>query len=608
MTSEALRPAGRHQYEMGLIGNCSYAALVEKNSNINWLCWPRFDSSFIFGSLIAGSSSDGGLGGEFSVIPQYSKFSSTQSYLENTNILVTKFETSEGNYEVTDFAPRFGDFDQIYRPLMLFRKISRLSGEPKIKVTCRPRLDYGERESKIVPGSQQLMFLGFDQPVQLKTNVPLTYILEGREFHLSETYYLVLTWGAPFEGPLASGFENCLSKTRDYWQGWVTTCSIPSFYQKEVIRSALALKLHQFEDTGGIVASVTTSLPEFPQSGRNWDYRYCWLRDSYYVLSALNSLGHFEEVEKYSHFVLNLGMDSPENFQPVFRVDGTSNLTERELNLPGYQGNKPVRIGNQAAEQIQNDSYGQILLNLFYLYTDPRLIGQERLSLTLFTKLLKALNSHVETPDNGPWEFRGTIAQHCYTSVFNWAGSAGACRIAKMIADPKLEDLARQCQTRALKIVEACFDPIRGVYTQAVGRNHLDASLLQMIPLGFFVAKSPELARSHLSVIEKELSLDRPGFLVRYKHKDDFGLQEAAFLMCGFWLAESLFCLGDVEKGVIIFENLLKTQNSLGLLSEDASPNDFSQWGNFPQTYSHVGVINCAFALHRAITTPRFLI
>jgi GH15 family glucan-1,4-alpha-glucosidase len=367
------------------------------------------------------------------------------------------------------------------------------------------------------------------------------------------------------------------------------------------------LKLHQFEDTGAIIASSTMSLPEIPGQNRNWDYRYCWLRDTYYTLSAFNSLGHFEEMERFAHFIENLNVHTLSALQPVYNIDGTTAMPESELPLAGYLGTQPVRVGNEASAQVQHDAYGQILLAIFSLYTDARLGERHRLSRETVLSLFSYIERTLESPDNGVWEFRGKKAIHSYSLLFHWAGSAACQRIAVYLGDAELAKRARTCQERASVLLEQCYSETKAAYSQAVGSAELDASLLQMVALGFFHDKPLKKAVDHVRAIQKDLEIT-PGFLLRYRHTDDFGKQHSAFLVCSFWFIEALCKLGFVEEATELFERVLGTQNKLGLISEDFDPATGSQWGNFPQTYSHVGVINCAFALDKALQLPPFLI
>ena len=281
----------RHTYQTGLIGNCAFLAHVHKNTNIEWLCWPRFDSTFIFGGLL-----DHEKGGEFSIRPA-TEYTSKQYYRENTNVLCTEITCQNGKYRITDFAPRFKQYERFFKPLMLIRKVELIEGNPRIQVKCEPVTEYGLKKLRPCRGSNHIQFQGGDEMIRLTTNIPISYIVDQQHFILNEPKYLVLTYGDPLEVPLKSTAEHFLAETVSYWRTWIKHASIAQFYQQYVIRSALALKIHQFEDTGAIIAASTTSLPESPGSGRNWDYRFCWLRDTYYVLTSLNHIGQFEEME-----------------------------------------------------------------------------------------------------------------------------------------------------------------------------------------------------------------------------------------------------------------------------------------------------------------------
>ena len=593
----------RHVYDAGIIGNCAYIAHIDQRTNVNWMCWPRFDSSFIFGSLI-----DKEKGGEFSILPPTDDYKCTQYYVENTNVLVTEIGYQGGAYRITDFAPRYQQYERYYKPLMLIRKIEKISGMPCVQVTCRPKADYGERQLQRIQGSNHLKFLGLEDELRLTTNISFNYLLEGQSFVLNETKYLVMTYGSPLEAPLASTAEMFLEKTISYWQNWVKTTYAGNFYQSMVLRSALCLKIHQYEDTGAIIAASTTSLPESPGSGRNWDYRFCWMRDTFYTLNAFNSLGHFDEVERYFHYIANIAIKAGERFQPLYSVSGNPEIPEKELDLAGYQGNnRPVRIGNQAHEHIQNDVYGQVLVSLLPLYTDRRFIGSERAeTLSMINAVLDRIEKTMDEPDAGLWEFRHFAQYHSYTFLFHWAGASAAAHVARKFQNSEMEKKAMRLKQAAAEKIEACFDKERGVYTQAIGTPNLDASTLQLIMMHYLDPDS-EAARSHLAELEKELKTPE-GLFFRYKHKDDFGEPESTFLICAFWYVEALACVGRVDEAVKTFEKLVTYSNHLGLLSEDVDAKDGSMWGNFPQAYSHVGLINAANRISKKLDIPGFLV
>lgn len=591
----------RQTYQTGIIGNCSYIAHINKNSNIEWLCWPRFDSSFIFGGLL-----DEQFGGEFSIKPP-DEFTTNQYYLENTNVLCTEITSSSGTYRITDCAPRFVQYERNFKPLMLIRKVEALEGLPRIRVNCRPMADYGKCALKANVGSNHLEFTGCDDKVRLTTNIPISYLNEDEYFILNETKYLVLTFGQPLEAPLISTAERFMNETIEYWRHWIKQSAIASFYQPFVIRSALTLKIHQFEDTGAIIAASTTSLPESDGSGRNWDYRYCWLRDTYYVLTALNHICHFEEMERYFHYVTDISFTEVDRYQPLYGITGKKMLTEEILDhLEGFKGNKPVRVGNQAYEHIQNDIYGQVLISLLPLYTDHRFIFKERQdSARWIHTVLKKIESTIDEKDAGIWEFRNMANVHCYTNLFQWAGASAAEKMARVINDEKLLQRAILMKEKAAAHIESCYDEERKVYTNAKGSPHLDASTLQLIMMNYLDPNS-QRAKDHLIGLEKELKTPN-GLFYRYLHSDDFGKPKTTFLICAFWYVEALACVGRIDEAVKEFENLLEYSNHLLLFSEDVDESTGDQWGNFPQAYSHVGLMNAAYRISMKLDMPIFL-
>lgn len=587
-----------HQYNMGIVGNCSYLAYIDGHASIKWLCWPKFDSSFVFGSLL-----DSKRGGEFSITP-VGEFQSKQYYIPNTNVLCTEFESSQGRFRVIDCAPRFYQYERTFRPLMLVRKIELLSGNPVIKVVCQPMDDYGARQPEIIRASNHIRFEGYSSQLRLTTDVSLSQITESQPFVLLHNQYLVLTFGEALEAPLKSTAEEFINKTVRYWQTWIKSTYVPDIYQDLVIRSALVLKLHQYEDTGGIIASGTTSLPEHHMSSRTWDYRYCWFRDSYYTLKAFNELGHFDELEKYFEYIQNVLMRESGRMQPLYTVTGHKDLEEIHLELEGYLGNQPVRVGNKASQQVQNDVYGQVLVGLLPLYTDRRLSISGRGSYKLLAdRLLFWIEKTMEEPDAGLWEFRNVKQVHTYTLLFHWAGAKAAAKLGRHTGDLELTTRAEQLAKVAAQKIESCYDAQRRVYTQAVGAEYLDASTLKLITMGYLDPAS-EKAKTHLKALESLLKTDQ-GLFYRYVHQDDFGKPEATFLVCAFWYVDALACVGRIDDATKTLDNILSFANSLNIFSEDVGL-DGSQWGNYPQTYSHVGLINAVFRISKKLDAPGF--
>lgn len=590
----------KHTYDFGLLGNCSFLALIGKDTNVEWMCLPRFDSSFTFGRLLAGEK-----GGEFSVKPADNHFESHQNYVQNTNILETEISTNNGSYRITDFAPRFFQHERYYRPLMLIRKIEPMEGFPEVRINCKPVGKYGELQLTQETGSNHIRYNGLPETLRLSTDIPLNYLKTNGSFVLTKTHYLIFTYGVPLEGPIAQTAENFLSRTREYWQKWVKSTSIGTLYQNQVIRSALTLKICQYEDTGAIIASPTSSLPESPGSTRNWDYRFCWMRDTFYTLNAFNNIGHFEEMEKYFAFITNIPLKNSKRIQPLYGIGGEGKLTEIELPLEGYLKNQPVRVGNDAYTHIQNDVYGQILLAILPLYIDSRFkdnpaANSDAILRTVLDKMALTINE----ADAGIWEFRNKADHHAYTNLFQWAGGQAAEKMARLLKKDDLIEQAIQIKQKAADWIEKCYLPNQKAYGQGTHFKHMDASTLQMIIMQYLPHQSQK-AKDHLKALEHDLKAGK-GLFYRYRVADDFGQPETTFLICGFWYAEALACVGRVDDAIEAFEELLTYSNHLGLLSEDVNETDGSMWGNFPQAYSHVGLVNAATRINSRLEKPMY--
>jgi GH15 family glucan-1,4-alpha-glucosidase len=593
--------APRHVYDMGIVGNCSYLAHVDTSARVVWMCLPRFDSSFVFGHLL-----DPERGGVLAIDTAEPPVERRQEYRWNTNVLVTTIELPEGRFRVTDCAPRFVHCGQVFRPLMLIRRIEPLKSAPRIKIRCRPRGGYGAIVPRVYVQGNHLRYDLGDDVVRLSTNVPLSYVADERDFVLSDTKYLILSWGAPLDAAVPDTAEEYIRRTVEYWQKWVQSCAIGRFYQQQVIRSALVLKLHQFEDTGAIIASGTTSLPEFPRTHRTWDYRYCWLRDAHFTLTAFNRIGQFEEMQQFAQFIENIAASvQASQYPPVVGIDGALSLPESILPLRGYTGEDPVRVGNAAYAQVQNDIYGQMIYALLKLYIDERFPHEPReTAKRLISTLLRISEECLDVPDASLWEFRGFKRRHIYTTLCHWVGAKSAMKIARSLGDVDMRRAATRLTVRAARGLEACYDAERGAYMQEPGSRELDASTLQLITMNYLDPES-ERAQRHIAALEAKLVVEG-GLVHRYTHADDLGLPPSAFLVCSFWYVEALAAMGRIEAALKELETLLGYANHVGLLSEDVDPRTGSQWGNFPQTYSHVGLINAVLRITSKLDYPEF--
>ena len=575
--------------QLGLIGNCQVSALVRTDGAVVWSCMPRFDSPPLFGALLDDES-----GGHFRIGP-VAKTRGVQRYLPNTNVLETCFETPEGAFRVLDFAPRFLQFDRSFRPTKIVRIVEPLKGTPRIRVDCMPVLGWSKVAAPREEGSHHLSFRGFDAEVRLTTDAPLSY-LHGEPFALTERKHFVLAWGAPVEEALAPLCDRFLRETVRYWQQWVKHCNIPPLYQAQVIRSALALKLHCFEDTGAIVAAMTTSIPESPGSGRTWDYRYCWLRDAFYTLGAFRSLGQFEEREQFLNFLLNVAAASPElDLAPLYRIDGRSDLAEQtHPRWKGYRGEQPVRVGNAAAEHRQNDVFGEMVLALTPLFLDARFREQVTAPvLDLVTRLARKAISVAGQPDAGIWEYRTDWRPQTFSNVMCWAAADRMHRIAREHRPTDAEEFGQAAtQIRELLLSRAVVSG-RNCLSADFGGTEVDAALLQAVTLRLL---PPEDPRMHATVDAVRADLEHHGWLKRYRIDDGFGRPSVAFMLCTFWLIEALATLGRHEEARALMETVQHVQAPLGLLAEDLDPTTGAMWGNYPQAYSHVGLIHAAFA------------
>ncbi len=585
-------------YRYGLIGNCQASALIHESGSMDWLCFPRPDDPPVFGKLL---DSDGG---HFSV--ELSEQATTrQTYIPNTNVLTTFLRTPDGSeIKITDFCPRFSQQGRMYRPLNVFRIIEPVSGNVNLKVLCKPVHGWEKTYAKPIRGNSHLRYEMRQSQLRLTTNMPMTYLCEESFFVLKEPLYFALTWDIGIEGDLIHVTHSFLEQTIDYWNTWVKHCSIPSLYQKETIRSALALKLHCYEDTGAILAALTTSLPEENGSQRNWDYRFCWLRDAYFTLSAFYNLGHFEEMEGFLKFLINVGEKSEggqgkySKLRPVYRLDQTLPLPELiHKEWRGFHGNQPVRSGNQAAEHIQNDVYGEMVLTLSPLFLDERFhrhCTPENESLLGYLSELCA--KHISVPDAGLWELRDGWQEHSFSNLMCWAGLD---RIEKIQRRGFLKNLnfdVGKAKKSAYSAVKAAVK--NGVLGNGPADETVDSSLLLLSVLRF---PDDELSLNTMRRIQQDLSLGpdhmASSYLYRYLRKDDFGRPQSAFLICSFWLVQALAKLGQTAEAQKVLENIMGAASPLGLFSEHYLPHEKTQIGNFPQAYSHVGQINAAFAV-----------
>jgi GH15 family glucan-1,4-alpha-glucosidase len=590
----------RSTLDLAPIGNGSVNALVDCEGTFVWSCLPRPDGEPVFSALLeprCGGSSEAG----YWSITCADNARSEQAYHRNTAVLRTVQHDQRGNsLEIVDFAPRMRLHGRMYRPAAFFRVVRPLSGAPRITMRLRPTAEHGKRLAARRQGSSHASYDCGGAAMRFTTNAPISHVLDERTFRLETPLAFHLGPDEPYPGDVLADAESMLAGTCEEWREWVRTLSLPLDWQEAVIRAAIALKLCTYEETGAIIAAMTTSIPEAPDTQRNWDYRYCWIRDAYYVVRALNRLGAADMLENYLLYLRNLvDQSAGGEVQPVFGVGLEMALDEHVADgLSGYRGMGPARVGNQAHKQRQNDVYGQIVLPLAQSFFDHRLL---RMGTAEDFASLERVGERAwemfDKPDAGLWEYRTRERVHTYSAVLCWA----ACdRLANAAHALELFDREAFWRDRAGGIrerVEAeAWDPSAGHFSASFGEAELDASLLQLVELGFLQADDPRAAAT-LEAVER--GLRHGDNLFRYAAPDDFGTPETAFNFCTFWFIEALHRQGRTEEARRLFEGLLARRTRAGLLSEDVALDTGELWGNYPQTYSLVGIIACAWALSR---------
>ncbi len=593
--------------ELWPIGNCQVSGLTDKTGALVWGCVPRVDGDPVFSALLNGDQRDAGIW-RFDLEGQVS---SSQEYIRNTPNLVTTLTADDGSaVEILDFCPRFERSGRMYRPVSYVRIVRPIAGTPRVKVVLNPTKNYGAELAETTHGTNHIRYIAGKQSLRLSTDAAVGYIQEGRAFRVEADTHFFLGPDEPFVGNLRETVRSMEQKTRKYWQHWTRGLHIPLEWQDEVIRCAITLKLCQHEETGAIVAALTTSIPEAANTERNWDYRYCWIRDSYYTVQALNRLGALDVLEKYLAYLRNI-VDGAKGgqIQPLYSVMGQSELDETTAaHLAGYRSMGPVRRGNAAYKQIQHDCYGQIVLPTVQAFFDRRLLR------TAKTEDFEALEEVGEMawkmhdqPDAGLWEFRTRQEVHTYSAIMCWAACDRLANVAERIGqtDRRVYWQERADAIRARIEKDAWKEgegDQGGHYGASFESDYLDASLLQMVELRFL---SPDNERFQSTFAAIERDLRRGDHMLRYAAEDDFGAPETAFNVCTFWLIEALHLAGRDAEARTLFNTMLSHTTQSGLLSEDLDYETGELWGNFPQTYSLVGVINCAGLLSKSWSEVR---
>ena len=577
----------------GIVGNCKSSALIFEDSSINWCCLPQFDSSSVFGKIL-----DNEIGGSFKINCNES-FSIKQTYIKNTAILITNFSNDIEEFELIDYMPRFkSDDGTFYSSPEIHRILIPIKGCPKIKVDYDPKLEYSLGKTKKHIKKNFIVSIVEDKSYEtlfLYTNVNKKDILEYNEITIDKKIFFCVSYNEKINIPSFESIFFEFEKTKVYWLNWTNKNPYFKNYGDQINRSAITLKLLTFEKTGAVLAAATTSIPETIGEVRNWDYRFCWIRDASMVIKIITKLGHVNIVNNFINFIVNLIPNKNEKLQIMYGINGEKILTERKLDhLSGFMDSKPVRVGNAAYFQKQNDIYG-ILMDAIHFqilkFQDDKYKHEQLWSIV--KSIVWSVNKNWKNADKGIWEFRNKDMHFTFSKLLCWVAVDRAIKISKLIQRgekaKKWESLRDEIHD---DIIKNAWSENKQAFTQSYGSQDLDSSVLLMESYGFIEASDSKFIKTVKS-IEKELMFE--GLLFRYKNKDDFGEPKSSFTVCTFWFIDSLYKIGEKKKAKKMFDELLSYSNHLGLFSEDLDFKSKELLGNFPQAYSHLALIETAF-------------
>jgi len=583
-------------YEHGVIGNCTSAALISPDCSVDWLCLPFFDSPSVFAKIL-----DRENGGYFK-ISATDIISVKQNYIPHAPILKTVFETKKGIFEIRDYMPRFiTSRGEYYCPPEIHRDILLVSGAPEIIIELKPKPNYAASDATFLRAEDHIKIIsqkGEYNSFYFYSNLDHEKILKGQPITLKGTSYAMLAYHEKLEKVNTDKIYVEYEKTKTYWLDWAYRTMLPEKNKDMLVRSAITLKLLTYQRTGAVIAAPTTSLPEIIGLARNWDYRYCWIRDASMIIDLYARIGHTSSATRFINFILNRRLLKHENIRIMYGINGEKDLEERTLDhLAGYEGSKPVRIGNDAYRQKQNDLYGQLIETIYtYFIVNRRgnvILGEE--IWTIVRSLAYAVTASWKEPDNGIWERRGPAQHYVHSKMMNWVAMDRAARIANIIGrrDYALKWLETADIIKS-DILKNGWNEEVGSFTMYYGSEILDASNLLMLHYGFLDKADPKM----VSTVKRSYGdLVKNGFTFRYVEDDGFGRPENSFIVCTFWMINALYLTGEVGKARDMFENILKHANRFGLYSEAIDVVSGRLTGNFPQGYSHLALIQTALLL-----------
>lgn len=593
-------------FNYGAIGNCRTAALISETGSIDWLCLPDFDSFSIFGKIL-----DNEKGGYFSIITDDS-YKISQQYVEHTNILRTSFVSDEAAFEVLDFMPRYriGESDTHYLPSEIYRYIKVRKGKPRFRPQFRPAMSYGRSQPVFQVGEGFIKIIASDNAYDtfyLYSSFDFDSILQGEEIELTENGFFLISYNQKLIGINQSRVDMEYQRTKVYWINWTNRTRKYTHYNAMIERSVLVLKLMSYQPSGAVLAALTTSLPESIGEVRNWDYRFCWIRDASMSIDTLLEVGHHGAARRFMSFIKSIIRKKSDSFQIMYGIRGERVLTEEILDhLSGYENSKPVRIGNDAYHQRQNDSFGYLMDVIYQYYRFfPGTLDEIEDMFEVVKNIVRTVSRDWHKPDKGIWEIRGEEQHFVFSKVMSWVALNRAVEIARILNKNRLGD---EWEAIANQIKDDVFtngwnDDIQS-FTQTYANKEMDSSLLLMEEYGFIDASDERYVKTVDAVYK---ALNNNGLMYRYNSEDDFGKPTSAFTICTFWMIRALYVVGRKDEAQKIFETLISYSNHLGLFSEDLDFETKRQLGNFPQAYSHLALINTALLFADNIELSRFI-
>ncbi|MCE4566854.1 glycoside hydrolase family 15 protein [Maribellus sp. CM-23] len=583
-----------------IIGNCKSAALISDKGSIDWCCLPDFNSPSVFAKIL-----DENRGGSFEILVDDS-YQVQQSYVRTTNIVSTLFKSGNDCFEVFDFMPRYLNGSGYYNPAEIIRYFKYISGNPAFRLKYDPRVEYARFHIRLEDEDEYIKCYtteGDYDSMYLYTDFNKQDILQQNTIYLKQDGFALMSYDQKLLSQTLDRQYLKLQKTKVYWLEWANKLTSYAKYNHEIIRSALVLKLLSYDKTGAVLAAVTTSLPETIGEERNWDYRFCWIRDASMVIKVMSSLGHLNTVKRFMRFIIDIIPDKDEKIQIMYGINREKVLTEETLDhLSGYLGSSPVRVGNAAYLQKQNDIYGILVDVIYQQFTDFKISLEDSEALwTIVRSIVRIVENNWQKPDKGIWEIRTDEKHFTFSKVLCWVAIDRAIKIAGFIHKDKYVKLWEPlADTIRNEILEKAWNEEMGAFTQFYGSDDLDAATLLMESYGFIDARDARYVQT-VKATEKELCVD--GLMYRYRNRDDFGLPSSSFTICTFWQINALNAIGEKKRAKAMFEQLLSYSNHVGLFSEDIDFKTKRLLGNFPQAYSHLALIETAINLAKGELT-----